>query len=140
MGGGLTLLPYFSRMTVLRVALIALETFAIVGCQNQRQLPNGYSIWIGDRGKMWLRNPDQSIALAYVKAVGHDGRMVFTETRKLRESPPYGFAECQYQVTDTVMRTTTQIPATDSATTQWVKDQIRRTRIDYTSRSCIYGA
>lgn len=122
-------------MGMVRHALLAFGVLAIAGCSDQ--LPGGYTIRVADRGKTWLQDPDNFMVLSNVTAVGHDDRRVFTETRDLRETPPYGYAECQYHVTDTATGKTVRVATQDSGAVQRLREQIRRTRIDRSSRSCL---
>jgi len=120
---------------MVRHALLVFGFLAIAGCNDQ--LPGGYRIRVADRGKTWLHDPDNFVVLSNVTAIGHDDRKVFTETRDLRENPPYGYADCQYHVTDTATRKTIHVPAQDREAVERVREQIRRTRTDSSSGSCL---
>jgi hypothetical protein len=120
-----------------RSTLLVLGAFLLSDCSDKK-LPNGYRIRIADRGKTWLHDPDNLVVLNYVTAVGHDRRFIFTETRTLRDKPPYGYENCAYHVTDTESRRTINLSDRDQLAVSRAKDMIRNTRTLISSRSCIH--
>jgi hypothetical protein len=116
--------------------LILLPLALLTSCSDKK-LPNGYSVRIADRGKTWIHDPDDHVVLSYVTAVGHDGQRIFTETRKLRDAPPYGYGDCLYFLTDTRTRVTVNLNEVGGQALESAKEQIRRAPTITGSRSCL---
>lgn len=65
--------------TMKRLILLVLGSLSVAGCNPS--LPNGYSVTYGDRGKVWLSNPDHTIAHgAEIKRLYRDDRQLLLIT------------------------------------------------------------
>jgi hypothetical protein len=117
--------PYM-RLVLMIVALTSLSS-----CSDLK-LPSGYTVRQADRGKAWLRDPDETVLLSHLMGVAQDDPYIFAETRRLSDSPPYGYADCEYFVIDTRARSMRRVNDDNFA----LKDAIRRRiRDDWTFRS-----
>lgn len=120
-----------------RKYLLALTVLCSLTSCAEEKLPGGYHVRVADRGKAWLHDPDNFVVLNYVTAVGHDDRRIFSETRKLRDQPPYGYANCKYYVTDTVTRKTIEFLPKNALELRRIKEKVRNLNSLISSKSCI---
>lgn len=122
---------------MVRLSIAFVIAIGLLSSCSDRSLPNEYRLRTADRGKAWLHDPDDFVVLNYVTAVGHNGQMIFTETRNLRDKPPYGYEDCRYHVTDSKTRKTVDLALNDGPRVNAAKEQIRVSRIFMGTRSCL---
>jgi hypothetical protein len=116
--------------------LVALLLGAAILSFVPQQLPNGYLLESGDRGKTWVTDPKGFIVFSSVKAAGVVGSHVLVETRHGRLTAPYGYAPCEYFLLDTRTGITRAVASENPEAIQLTREAIRRHEVTRTSRSC----
>ena len=86
---------------MVRTLRLMLPILGIGGCNASPDLPGGYTVSYGDRGKAWLQNPDGTIAYAgLVKRLHRDERHILLVAYPVsyggEVAPPYPLDDTCY--------------------------------------------